>query len=255
MKRTVYILTLLLAGMIVTGAGLSQLTVSMTTEGPDYYADGSAVQVGETYLLVYVEDGAAFAGVNTDGTLVDDENNEIVTQSQAVDGSKCGFKAIQYLPEMYPEGGQFLIVLLDTRDNSGVVGGLVAQVGAGVATDAPASDAPRLNAVSVASTTAGGEPALVADTLSRASAETPPPIITAMEDAGDGVSLTIANVSETAVYEVQTATDLSSGQWTQAAGGSRLQVATAGATEVPASVDVPQGDKVRFFRVVVPGSN
>ncbi len=256
MKKTIYMLTLLLTGITVMGAGISsQLTLSMSTEGPDYYADGTAVLVGETYMLVYVKEGATFGGVNTDGTLVDAENNVIVTTSLAVQGSKCGFKAIQYPPEMYPEGGQFLIVLLDTRNASGVVGGLVSQVGASEAEDAPSSNSAKLTSVSVAATTGGGDPALVADSLSKAPSNTPAPVIAAMEGAGENVSLTIANVTETAVYELQTTTDLKSGQWTQAAGGARLQVAAAGETEVPATVEVPQNDKVRFFRVVVPGSN
>ena len=255
MKKIVYMLTLLLLGITAMGAGLTQLTISISTEGPDYYADGTAVQVGETYLLVYVKEGASFAGVNTDGSLVDAENNEIVTEALAVAGSKCGFKAIQYPPEMYPEGGQFVIVLLDTRNSSGAVGGLVSQVGASEAEDAPAADSPKLNSVKVAATTGGGDPALVADTLSKAPADTPAPVISAMEGSGQDVSLTIGNVSETAVYEVQTTTDLKSGQWAPAVGGARLQVSAAGETEVPATVEVPQSDKVRFFRVVVPGSN
>ncbi len=95
MKKTIYMITLLLTAIAVMGAGLSQLTLSISTEGPDYYADGTSVLVGESYLLVYVKEGATFAGVKSDGTLVDTEGNAIVTKATAVEGAKCGFKAIQ----------------------------------------------------------------------------------------------------------------------------------------------------------------
>ena len=255
MKKSISILTLLLVGISAMGAeGLSQLTLSISTQGPDYYADGTTVQVGEKYLLVYVSKGVEFAGINSDGTLVDPVGNKKVTDAVAVEGAKCGFKAIQYPPTMYPAGGEFIIVLLDTRDAGGAVGNLVSQVGISD-TEAAASDSStKLNAISVAATTDGGGPALVADTQSKAPADTPAPVISKMEGAGENVSLTVDNVSETAVYEVQTTTDLSSGQWNAVVGGARLQVAT-GDTGFSATVEVPENDKVRFFRVMVPGFN
>ena len=80
MKKSISIMTVLLLGMSAFGAGLSQLTLSISTQGPDYYADGNAVQVGEKYLLVYVGEGAAFAGIKSDGSLVDPAG-KIVTLS------------------------------------------------------------------------------------------------------------------------------------------------------------------------------
>lgn len=254
MKKTIYMVTMLLAGITVMGAGLSQLTLSMSTQGPDYYADGAPVLVGETYLLVYVNEGAAFAGVKTDGTLVDDGVNKIVTESAAIAGSKCGFKAIQYPPELYPAGGSFVIVLLDTRKPAGDVGGLVVKSGASEGTAAASGDSTKLNSVSVAGTS-GGEPVLVASTQSTAPAGTPAPKITSIKGAGQNVELTIGDVSSAAVYEVQSTTDLKSGSWVAAAGCTRLQLSAEGETEVPATVAIPENDKVRFFRVIVPGSN
>lgn len=254
MKKTISILTMLLLGINAVGAGLSQLTLSMATEGPDSYADGTPVQVGESYLLVYVNEGAEFAGVKTDGTLVDSDANVVVLTSQAVEGSKCGFNAVQYPPELYPAGGSFLIVLLDTRKPSGDLGGLVVKSGASDAAAAPSGDSVALSSVSVASAS-GGAPALVADTQSKAPEGVPAPAITSIKSGAQGVELTIGNVTATAVYEVQSATDLGSGAWVPAAGCTRLQLSAAGASELPATVEVPQSDKVRFFRVIVPGSN
>ena len=236
------------------GQSVSDLAISFSTDGPDYYADGTAVQVGEKYLLVYVEEGAAaFAGINTDETLVDATNNTIVIESLAIEGSKCDFTVVEYPPEMY-QGGQFLIVLLDTRNAAGAVGGLVSQVGTSEVEAAASGDSTTPpNSISVAATTGGGGPALVADTYSKAP-PAPAPVISRMEGVGGNVSLTIGNVIETARYEVQTTTDLSSGQWVAAdvEGCANLQVSAAGEIEVPATVKIPQSDKVRFFRVIVP---
>ncbi len=255
MKKSISILTMLLLGMSAAAAGLSQLTLSISTQGPDYYADGTAVQTGEKYLLVYVSDGAVFAGIQPDGTLVDPVGNKIVTESVAVEGSKCEFKAIQYPPSLYPAGGDFLIVLLDTRNAAGVVGGLVAQLGTSDASGAASGDSTSLSSISLAATTASGAPALVASGIAAAPAGTQKPVITSLKGAGDAVELKVGNVSAAAVYEVQSTTDLSSGAWAPVAGGARLQLSAGGGAEVPVTLQVPQSDKVRFFRVIVPGSN
>lgn len=253
MKKSISLLTMLLIGMTSVAAGLSQLTLSISTQGADYYADGTPVLVGERYLLVYVNQGATFAGIKADGTLVDPEANKIVTDARAVEGAKCGFKAIQYPPEMYPAGGSFLIVLLDTRDNAGAVGGLVAQLGTSAAAQAAAGDSTALPAIQVASTS-GGVPALVTDTISARPAVVAKPVITSIKGQGESVEIKVGNVSADALYEVQSSSDLSAGSWIPAAGGIRLQLLTAGGDEVPATLTVPAGDKVRFFRVVVPNS-
>jgi len=145
-------------------------------------------------------------------------------------------------------------VLLDTRDAGGVVGGLVAQHGTSASAGAASGDSTTLNSISVASTS-GGAPALVADTTSQALAGIPAPVITSLKGAGESVELKVGNVSASTVYEVQSTTDLSSGSWAPASGGTRLQLSAEGGDEVPATLTVPQNDKVRFFRVIVPGSN
>ena len=130
MKKTLSLISGLLVAATMFGAEVKdQLTLAMSTPGPDTYADGSPVLVGETYLLVYVKQGAVFGGVQTDGSLVDPLNNVIVTRGQAVEGAKCGYKAIQYPAATYPEGGSWVIVLLDTRKADGAVGGLIAAQG------------------------------------------------------------------------------------------------------------------------------
>ena len=134
MKKALLVFSGLLVATTMFGAEVKdQRTLAMSTPGPDTYADGTPVLVGETYLLVYVKQGQVFGGVYTDGSLVDPDNNVIATTGQAVEGAKCGYKAIQYSAATYPEGGAWVIVLLDTRKADGAIGGLVAAQGASAA--------------------------------------------------------------------------------------------------------------------------
>jgi outer membrane lipoprotein SlyB len=235
-------------------AGLSQLTLSISTPGPDTYADGQPVQVGETYLLVYVNQGASFQGLYTDGSLVDPVNNRVATKAYAVAGAKCGFKAVQYPAELFPAGGSWVIVVLDTRTGDGALGGLVAGQGVSAATVAAGSTSTSLGAVGAASQGVAG---LTVSGQTLAPAGTPAPEITAVQPNGDTVNVRFKNFSDKALYEVQSTTDLA-GQWQTVA--KRVQ-ATAqnivqgeNGAELPAAVQVPAGDKVRFFKVIVPNA-
>ena len=258
MKKTLSIVSGLLLGATAFSADLAQLTLSISTPGPDFYSDGTTVLPSETYLLIYVKQGATFQGVRTDGTLVDPVNNVIVTKAAAVAGAKCGFKAIQYPADLYPEGGKWLIVLLDTRDASGAVGGLVAAQGASAAAASGSSTA--LNAVvgSATGEVGGSGRGLTASTASMVPEGTPAPVIGAVEPQGSSVNVRIKNFTAKALYEVQSTTDLASGAWQSATGGKqRVQASaqTVAVGELPVTVSVPKNDSVRFFRVIVPGSN
>ena len=256
MKKTLSLLTgLLLAAS--SFAELSQLTLSISTPGPDTYADGTPVLVGETYLLVYVSQGSVFGGLYSDGTLVDPVNNKVATKAYAVEGARCGFKAIQYPPALFPAGGSWVIVVLDTRKDSGSVGGLVAGQGAGGTSVAASSQSTSLSAVG-----AGAGGTLTATGATRALASTPAPEITAVQPNGGAVNVRFKNFSDKAIYEVQTKSSLASGDWQPATGALRVQASAqtivqgqGGADELPATVQVEPGEKIRFFRVIVKGSN
>ncbi len=254
MKKILTTLAVLATASVLM-ADLSDLTLSFSTSGPDSYADGSPVAVGETYLLVYVsENSSGFAGIQMDGSLVDPVNNRVATTSTAIRGAKCGFKAIQYPASLFPAGGSWVIVLLDTRDASGAPGGLVAAHGTvNVGTS-----------VSAGSTSlASGSTSVGVNAAARAAipAGTPAPAIADLAVSAGKASIQIANFANGALYEVQTSTDLASG-WQPASGpkAARIQAAggvltgKSGAPVLPAEVDVGDGDTVRFFRVIVPGT-
>lgn len=258
MKKILSILIGLSLAVSAFGEGLSQVTMTISTEGPDAYADGTPVLVGETYLLVYVKSGE-FEGVRSDGTLVNPAKDLKVTTSLAVEGSKCGFKAIQYPETLYPAGGTWVIVLLDTRDANGNLGGLVT----GHSDAVPAAKSVAQGSMSpggmrVLADAGGSGSGLTVGSLARAPSTTPNPVIAAVEPNGTAVGLKIKNFTDTANYEVQTRTSLASGNWEPAVGGVKLQARTLGvvpgpAAEMPATLTVPADDTVRFFRVIVPG--
>ena len=244
--------------LCVSAFGSNPLTFPLSTPGPDVYADGTPVLVGETYLLVYLKPGCEFKGVLMDGALVDSVNNVIAAKGYAVQGAKCGYKPIQYASELYPASGKWMIVLLDTRDASGTVGGLVAAVGASVTTTAPSANSTSLGSLG-ASAAGDGAAGLTASSFSQAPAGTPAPVITGVERGnGTMASVRFANFKDGTLYSVQSTTDLSSGAWLPASGGTRVSTKTlkavkgaGGASELPVEVRVLPNDQVRFFRVIV----
>lgn len=257
MKKTLSLVSGLLLGASSFAADLQQLTLAIETQGPDYYADGQPLQIGETYLLVYINKGAAFQGLFTDGTLVDPVKNKIATKGVAVAGSKCDYKPIQYPADLYPAGGAWVIVALDTRTAAGAVGGLVA--GLGVSSTAATGAATSLGTMSVAATTGDGTPSVKTTTPSQVSAAalTPEPVITAVEPDSETVRVRFKNINSAAIYEVQSTTDLASGNWESPKGAkgriSARDPMNVGAAELSGSAGVsPATDKVRFFRVITP---
>lgn len=234
----------------------SLTTLAVSTPGPDTYQDGTPVLTGETYLLVYVKQGATFQGVYTDGALVDSANSTVVLKLSAVEGSKCGYTPIQYSTDQFPAGGTWVIVLLDTRTADGTVGGLVAGLGTGPAVASASAMSTGLNALNGAA--GDGSQGISTVTAASAVPNVPAPEITSVQVNGAAVDVRFKNFSNKAIYAVQTATDLT-GEWQTVA--TRVQ-ATAqnvvkGATgddELPATVTVQPTDTVRFFKVIVPNS-
>lgn len=264
MKQTFAIISGLLLGVTVFGS--SELTLPISTPGPDTYADGTSVLVGETYLLVYVSQDHSFQGILTDGTLVDPVNNRIVTRATAVEGSRCGFKYINYPETLYPSGGSFLIVLLDTRDASGSVDGLVAGLGSSSATAAASAESTSLSSLST-SMQSGSASTLSTTVSSLAPANTPVPVITTVASGDGAANIHVKNLADNVLYKLESTTDLAAGgSWQTASSAGKdlsritkkpleMVVGKDGASELPVAVTVPANDKVRFFRVIVHGSN
>jgi hypothetical protein len=79
------------------------------------------------------------------------------------------------------------------------------------------------------------------------------PVISSIEPTANGAKIRVANVDARVPYDVQTTTDLGSGDWSVPDAGRSLQVATdgvSGGSEIAATVTAPAAE-ARFFRVVI----
>jgi len=253
MKQALSILAGIVLAASAFGESLDTLTMTVSTKGPDRYADESLVLEGETYLLVYVKEDATFGGVTTEGKLLDTEDNLLVTQGAAIAGARCGMLAIQYPATLYPSAGKWALVLLDTRNANGV-GGLV--VGVSEVTEG-VNLAVVKNSLTPAGLSAQAGPDEGLTVTRRAKmpegTPTPIPVISSIEPTADGAKIRVANIASTVPYDVETTTDLVNGGWSVPNKGRSLQVAThgvSGGSEIAATVTTPPAG-TRFFRVVV----
>ena len=61
----------ILPGLAAVAVAEASTLLTVSSTGPDCYADGSPVVDGEYYALVSIDSGANFAGFAADGTVVD----------------------------------------------------------------------------------------------------------------------------------------------------------------------------------------
>ena len=178
-------------------AAQNDALITFSTQGPDTYGDGSTVLDGEYYALVWVKDGAEFAGFQADGTVVDPDTSAcLIAVPRAKDGHcrPVTFELSDALVQKY-QGGSFGVWLLDTRiadgDGGTVVGGIAKSVnGYGqVATAASANGTVFAGAVTVTA-------------LSALPAGTPKPVIKAMEVKDGYVFITVEGTVPYLQYNV-----------------------------------------------------
>lgn len=255
------LLTILSGLMLAVSAFASDTprTRQFTTQGPDLYADGQQALPGETYLLVYVTPGATFQGVRSDGTLVSPSTNLKIADSVAEigdHGAHCKTFAIQYNAEDFPAGGTWIIVLLDTRNADGTLGGVTAGYSGTNNVTASTKEGSALAAPSTVSagTDTEGSGLAAASAAAASLGTTNQPVIAGIQCLSDGVHITLQNSQESDAYQVQSKTSLGS-TWPAAtavpAPANRFKAAVTGGP-LSAKVDVPADDHVRFFRVIVP---
>lgn len=235
------------ACMLATGFGFASAPGDSTmmefyTKGPDTYLDGTPVVAGETYLLIYVPAGSSFTGVDTLGEPLA-EDNQVVARSDAILSSK-GFMRCRYQTcdiSGYPAGGEFLIVLLDTRVNEGKIGGHVDTYRvSGDATVAVQGAVRSTSLQSFSEKIDGGSAA----SLLNAATDTPEfSALTAVP--GGAATVTIENLRAKGSYQIEESETLNGGDWKPAGADKVYDV------EGSATVDVPKSKaKVRFFRVI-----
>ena len=121
MKKMLVLAMGVLAGAMAFGGAQNDLRVTFCSEGPDRYADGAAVLDNEYYALVWVKEGAAFAGFAADGSLVDAAGGKVVVEGPWAQDGHCRFMSLQIPADEAPAyaKGAFQLYLLDTRNADG----------------------------------------------------------------------------------------------------------------------------------------
>ena len=119
-------ITMLLAALSHAAvAATDDKVVRFSTDGYDYYADGTTVVDGECYALVWSPKGAAFAGFNADGTTVS-PSDRLVLAAPLAQGGRCRDTLFQISADEYAEleGGEWAVCLVDTRNANGAPAGV-----------------------------------------------------------------------------------------------------------------------------------
>ncbi len=209
----------------------------------DTYADGTPVQDGEVYALVWTKTGV-FAGFNADGTLADPEGSDLMCMSFASGG---GCPTTVFIADERHEGGFYQMFLLDTRAYSADgVAGAPAGVGAGnvltsvkgySAVVSAKFTATTANLAGVASTTVDGSVG------AELPADVPVPVITKVEVAGGKVLVTVGNIVPYVQYTV-------SGGKTPKAEDQRDMATVLSREAGTLTLAVSDPGENRFFKVV-----
>ena len=228
MKKTIAVLFALAS--VAAFAGVKDLLVSFSTPGPDKYADGTEVKVGECYSLVYTK---------ADGS------QEIVLNYQTKLAGKCS--SVVYMVDEVTAakytGGTWGVYLLDTRDfaNGGIPAGLDA--------NGQPKVEPWVKAEVVSSVASSGnfgsaktDEAISAGAYDLAAAGVPQPTVTGIKIVGANVVVTVANTRPFVGYTLVSGSDVTE---FSAPASTGVNGDSAGDIELV----TPKKDGAQFFKV------
>jgi len=228
MKKTIAVLFAIASAAAF--AGMNDLIVSFSTPGPDKYADGTEVQVGECYSLVYTK---------ADGS------QEIVLNYQTKVAGKCSdvvYMVDEVTAAKY-SGGTWGVYLLDTRDftNGGVPAGLDA--------NGQPKIQPWVKAEVVSSVASSGSFAtpsvgegVSAGSYDLAAANVPQPTVTGIKIVGANVVVTVANTRPFVGYTLVSGSDV-----TEFSAPASTGVNGDSAADI--ELVTPKKDGAQFFKV------
>ena len=206
MKKTVFGLSLLVGALAF--AGVDNVVVTFSTQGPDKYADGTKVCDGEVYALVWTKVGATFGGIDANGAAAD-ANSKVLLRAPVAKDGHCPLVQFQIDEDFWTKeglaNGSLAVYLLDTRkfktDANGIIGTEVASVGLGSGlvngygrvVDQIASETNRISSVGVMTATGTG-------TQSLAPADAMNPVIRDMKIIGENVYIYVSGTSPAMSY-------------------------------------------------------
>ncbi len=241
-------LSLLMAASVMAAsvfAGLPSYVLFSST-GPDRYADGTEVLDGEVYALVWAKTGTAFAGFNADGSLVDTENNKLISAAAVALDGKCQPTVYILKGENSDLGstGEFSVYLLDTRiakaDGPATVSGVTAGALAAVNTTSPVAASVTAGEMTTAETAVAASGA----TATAVPADTPNPSITAIKVVGGQVVVKVAGTVPYLQYGI------SAGKTPSALDQTDLVRGINGTEDGKLTLIVDQPEENRFFKVI-----
>ncbi len=210
MKRLMTMLGV--AGLAVASfAAVDDTLITFSTPGPDKYADGTDVLVGECYALVWSADGQ-FDGIKADGTTVDPADKVVLVAQnakQGPNGTCCPPLLYQVDAELAKalEKGVYAVYLLDTRvvaDDGAVVVGGVDENGALKAVNSYGSVSGDTTAASGTASITTAKTTAVGGASVATLVEVEAPVITAIKPEGTKITISTSGLSPVVEYKVVT---------------------------------------------------
>lgn len=248
----------LIAGDAVRGVSMPEeaLLLTVSSAGPDRYADGKLVCDGEYYALVSVRDGVPFAGFAADGTVSDPASSRILFMLPLAENGRCPRTSVALDPAVVSSGESLFLVLLDTRATARS-GARLRVDGWGVAVSPALSSGaarPQASVATMSATSSGSAFSEVGGRLEKGSmqissvpAGAESPRITGFRCDGDEIVLTVEDTTNVLDYNVR------EGETPEVLGRSDAAVGpVTGDPSRPIVLRVPaeQGTKARFFKII-----
>ena len=244
------VMSLLLAGAACAALPEGQ-SIAFSTKGADIYMDGSPVQDGEKYALVYVNRNMTFKGFLTGGQLVDTTNNVLVFVKGVAKNGHCPQTNVHISDGVLAAGGTFYVVLLDTRAPDGTIGGENLVRGYGVAGQTKGISAGMVFPAS--GVAAGNRPDGVTQAGSNALLPSGivQPVITGIEIVGGEARIRFSNTRGDVYYALESKSG--TGVWMKPGFDKYRKGASKEKDEV--IVTAPADGETKLFKVTVPAVN
>lgn len=102
-----------------TESAADDVLVSYLSSKQDKYQDGAPVVGKECYALIWTKKNAAFAGFNSNGTLIDEVNDKIFAVALLEPGKACAFQLTSAEYKELTKNWTMAVYLIDTRGADG----------------------------------------------------------------------------------------------------------------------------------------
>lgn len=242
-----------LAASVSAFAAVNDLVLTFSSEGPDTYADGTAVLDGECYALVWLPAGSTGFALAADGTVADPAQGELILTAPVAKGGRCPTVAFQVAAAFADRhaDGTWALYLLDTRRTS--ESGAVSLAGTANGRAKAVNAIGQVAGASVQAVAAGGASAplsagatagTVAAEASALPADVPQPTVKGVRVEGGYVYVTVENTVPYLRYNLAAGTDPAN-----VGGANAAKNPVSGNADGEIILVAPANDAGGFFRV------